>query len=112
MADSMIPDSAADMWVKMTNDTMYIVSPDGHPTYGTGARNTFFVNIGPGDFPTTNAVTTEPDQNTVVCSAMDIVVARSEDGNYVKVYIESIDIQNNMVTLLFAFQNIVEFPYF
>jgi hypothetical protein len=112
MADSMMPDSAADMWVRVANDTLYIASPDVHPTYGTGARSTLFTNSGPGDFPTTNAVTTEPDQNEVACGALDIVVARSEDGNYVKVHIESIDIQNSAVTLLFAYQNVAEFPYF
>ena len=112
MADSTMADSAADMWVRMANDTLYIATPDDHPTYGAGARNTLFTNTGPGDFPTTNMVTTEPDQNEVACIALDIVVARSEDGNYAKVYIESIDIQNSMVTLLFAYQNIAEFPYF
>lgn len=112
MADSVMADSAADVWVRMANDTLYVVSPDNHPTYGTGARSTLFTNLGPGDFPTTNTVTTEPDLSELVCTALDIVVARGTDGNYVKVYIESIDVQNGQVTLLFAYQNIAEYPYF
>jgi hypothetical protein len=112
MADSMMVDSAADMWARMANDTLYIVSPDGHPNFGTGARSTFFTNAGPGDFSTTNSVTTEPDLGELVCNALDIVVAKTEDSNYAKIYVESIDMQNGVVTLLFAYQNIAEFPYF
>lgn len=112
MADSVMADSAADLWVRLANDTLYIVSPDGHPAYGAGARSTVFANLGTGDFATISTVTTEPDLSALACSALDILIARGADGNYVKISVESIDIQNSMVTLLFAYQNIPEFPYF
>ncbi|KPL15296.1 hypothetical protein AMJ74_01760 [candidate division WOR_3 bacterium SM1_77] len=112
MADSAMQDSTADMWVRLANNTVYLVSPDMHPTYGAGARNTLFTNVGPGEFPAVSGVTTEPNLNETACGALDIVVARTEDGNYVKIYIESIDMQNNAVTILYAYQNIADFPYF
>jgi hypothetical protein len=112
LADSTMQDSAADMWLRMANDTVYLVSPDMHPAYGAGARSTLFTNTGPGQFPALSGVTTEPDLDEVACSALDIVVAKTEDGNYVKIHIESIDMQNNAVTILYAYQNVAEFPFF
>jgi hypothetical protein len=112
MADSTMPDSMADMWIRMTNDTAYLVSPHDHPAYGSGARNTLFTNVGPGDFPAISGVTTEPDMVEEACDALDILVARTEDGNYVKIYIESIDNQSSSVMILYAYQNVVGFPYF
>jgi hypothetical protein len=112
MADSTMQDSAADMWIRISNDTVYVVSPDLHPVYGVGARTTLFTNLGPGEFSLISGVTTEPDLNEAMCSAQDIVVGRTEDGNYVKIYIESIELQNNAVTILYAYQNVTDFPYF
>lgn len=112
MADSLMADSAADTWVNAENDTVWIVSPANHPTYGLGARNTLFTNMGPGDFDEISGVTTEPDLAEADFVADDIVVAKTEDGNYVKIYVDSIDIQNNSVTIVYAYQNITEFPYF
>jgi hypothetical protein len=112
MADSAMADSAADTWVKTENDTAWLVSPDSHPTYNVGARNTLYTNTGPGDFDEISGVTTEPDLAEADFVAGDIVVAKTGDGNYVKIYVDSVDMQNNSVTLLYAYQNIAEFPYF
>jgi hypothetical protein len=112
MSDSTLVDSAADAWVNTENDTVWLMSPDDHPAYGDGARNTLFTNIGQGDFDEVYSVTTEPNLAEADFVVDDIVVAKTEDGNYVKIYIESIDMQNNSVTILYAYQNIADFPYF
>jgi len=112
MADSAIQDSAADMFIRMADDTVYLVSPHAHPAYGAGARNTLFAIVGPGEFDELSTITAEPDMNEVPCQALDLIVGRTEDDNYVKIYVESIDIQNGLVTILYAYQNVTGFPFF
>jgi hypothetical protein len=112
MADSAMQDSAADTWVNTENDTVWLVSPDGHPAYGVGARTTLFMDAGSGDFDGIYTITTEPNLAEVDFVAGDIVLAKNEDGNYVKIYVDSIDMQNSSITIRYAYQNITEFPYF
>ncbi|MGB7054740.1 MAG: fibronectin type III domain-containing protein [bacterium] len=112
MADSTMPDSGADMWVGTLNDTLLLRSPNSHSLYGANARVTYFSNHGPGDFDSLSQAPVEPDAYAVDFLAGDVVVAKTEDGNYVKIYVTSIDIQNNAVTILYAYQNVAEFPYF
>jgi hypothetical protein len=112
MPDSLMADSAADMWARVSGDTIWFVSPDLHPVYGSGALQTFFYNMGPDDFYSTSVVTSEPGLEETEITAGDIIVARSEGGNYVKLYIDTVDLQNHVVTVLYAYQNIPGFPYF
>jgi len=112
MADSAMPDSGADMWVSTLNDTVLLRSPSSHLLYGSNARVTFFSNIGHGDFDTLSEVPVEPGAASVDFSTGDMVIAKTEDNNYVKIYIAAFDIQNDSVTIRYAFQNIMEFPYF
>lgn len=112
MVDSVIADSSADAWVNTENDTVWLVSPGDHPAYGVGSRNTLFTNMGPGEFDEVYTVTTEPNFAEADLAVDDIVIAKTEDGNYVKIYTETIDMQNGLVTIRYAYQNITEFPYF
>ena len=112
MADSAMADSGADTWFKTSNDTVWLASPDHHPVHGVGARHTLLTNIGSADFDEISGVTTEPDLVEADCGAGDIIVAKTEDGNYVKIFIESVDIQSGVASILYAYQNIVDFPYF
>jgi len=112
MPDSMMPDSGADMWIRTSNDTASFVSPAYHPVYGGGARNTVFANVGPGDFDAIPRSPVEPDTYEVDLEIGDIVIAKTEDNFYVKILIEAIDLQNRTVTMLYAYQNVVNFPYF
>ncbi len=112
MTDSLMVDSVADMWVRLSGDTVWFISPDLHPVYGAGAIQTFFYNIGPGDFNSTSVVASEPTLEQSEVSVGDIVIARTEGGNYVKLYVDSIDLQNSAIAILYAYQNIPGFPYF
>lgn len=112
MTDSLMADSVADMWVRLSGDTVSFISPDLHPVYGAGAIQTFFYNIGPGDFNSTSVVASEPTLEQSEVSVGDIVIARTEGGNYVKLYVDSIDLQNSAIAILYAYQNIPGFPYF
>ena len=112
LVDSSMVDSTADMWVKVSDDTVWLVSPVSHPFYGSGARETMFANVGPGDFGTISMVTSEPSSDQTDVAVGDIVLAKNADGNYVKLYVDTFDIQNGTITILYAYQNISEFPYF
>ena len=113
MPDSTMADSGADMWVAALNDTVQLWSPHQHPLYGLLAdRITHFTNTGTGEFDAISTVIDEPVDFITSCSAGDIVIAKSDDGNYVKLYIDTIDIQNSKIIILYAYQNIPEFPYF
>ena len=109
MADSAMASGGADMWLFNVNDTLWLQTPSSHSPM---TRTTYFINTGPGDFDLFSQVLIEPDSLTVGVDVDDIVVAKTEDGNYVKIYIEAIDMQNNSVTILYAYQNITDFLYF
>jgi len=108
-ADSAMASEGGDMRLVASNDTLSFQSPS---IYGPGTRTTYFVNMGPGDFDTYSGVTNEPNFLSLAVDTGDIVVAKTEDGNYVKIYVEAIDLQNNTATIRYAYQNIAGFPYF
>ncbi len=113
MPDSTMADSGADMWVAALTDTVQLWSPHWHPLYGLQAdRITHFTNSGTGEFDSISTVIDEPVDFITPCMVGDIVIAKSDDGNYVKLYIDTIDIQNSTIIILYAYQNIPEFPYF
>ena len=112
MVDSSMVDSTADMWVKSSGDTIWFVTPSNHPLYGSGGRETLFSNIGPGDFYTISEVVSEPTSDETEVLTGDIIIARNEDGNYVKLFVGSIDLQNDIIVILYAYQNVTGYPYF
>lgn len=112
MADSVMVDSAADMWVATAGDSAWLCAPDEHPLYGVGARATLFVNIGPADFDSVSVVPVEPDTGLLVVAPGEMAIARTEDGNYVKLRVEALDTGTGTITVLYAYQNIAGFPYF
>lgn len=112
MADSLMADSMADMWVKAALDTVWVVSPAEHALYGNGARSTLFANIGPVDFEAFSTVLDEPGAGDTEVAVGEVVAAKTEDGNYVKLRVEAIDTVNNTMTVLYGYQNIAGFPYF
>jgi hypothetical protein len=113
MPDSTMADSGADMWVAALNDTVNLVSPHQHPLYGLLAdRITRFTNTGTGAFDSISTVIDEPAEISIQCMVGDIVIAKSEDGNYVKLYIDAIDLQDDVIVILYAYQNIPEVPRF
>jgi hypothetical protein len=112
VADPLMADSAADMWIRASGDTVWVASPTNHPLYGSGARQTLFVNIGSADFDSIPVVTAEPGMETSEVAVGEIIIAKTVDGNYVKICVEAIDTINGMMTLLYAYQNVVGFPYF
>lgn len=116
MADSAMTSGGADMWVEYRgsspNDTVIFTSPDNHSEFGTDARHTGFVNLGQHLFYDISGVITEPTENYVSIVDDDLIIAKTADGNYVKIYVDEVDKSNNFVTIIYAYQNIVDFPYF
>ncbi|MEO0228133.1 MAG: fibronectin type III domain-containing protein [candidate division WOR-3 bacterium] len=116
MADSAMANGGADMWVDYfgtaPNDTVAFDSPDHHSQYGVNARNTDFVNIGQYELDEVYNVTTEPSQNYVGVAEGDLIIAKTQDGNYVKIHVDAIDKTNKTVTITYAYQDNPNFPYF
>uniref|UniRef100_A0A7C4XLY4 Fibronectin type-III domain-containing protein n=1 Tax=candidate division WOR-3 bacterium TaxID=2052148 RepID=A0A7C4XLY4_UNCW3 len=116
MADSAMANGGADMWVDhfgtAPDDTVAFDSPDHHQEYGTNARNTNFVNIGQYNLDEIYQVPTEPTQNYVGVAEGDLVIAKTQDGNYVKIHVDTIDKTNKTVTITYAYQDNPNFPYF
>ncbi len=112
MADSVMVDSTADMWVATAGDSAWFCAPDEHPLYGVGARATLFIYSGPAEFDSLSVVPAQPDTGLLVVAPGEMAIARTEDGNYVKLRVEALDTVSGTITVLYAYQNIAGFPYF
>ncbi len=113
MADSAMSNGGADMWA--LNDSVIAFSfnsPNTHSQYGTNTRTTYFANLGSYELDSIFEVTTEPSESSVGIREGDLVIAKTEDGNYVKIHVDAIDDTLFTVTILYAYQNIIDFPYF
>jgi len=114
MADSAMANGGADMWVllwgMMPGDSVSFESPELHPQYGQNVRNTKFDNLGQYEFDDISEVTTEPVQDRVVISTGDLVIAMTQDSNYVKIHVDTIAVV--IVTITYAYQNIAGFLHF
>jgi len=113
MADSAMSNGGADMWV--LNDSVIAFSfnsPNTHSQYGTNTRTTYFANLESYELDSIFEVTTEPSESCVGIREGDLVSEKTEDGNYVKIHVDAIDDTLFTVTILYAYQNIIDFPYF
>lgn len=113
MADSAMANGGADMWVLVVGllpGTLFFNSPELHPQYGQNTRNTKFDNLGQYGFDDISEVMTEPTSDSVGISSGDLVIAETQDGNYVKIHVDTII--SPMVTITYAYQNIAGFPRF
>ena len=113
MADSAMSNGGADMWA--LNDSVIAFSfnsPNTHSQYGANTRTTHFINLGNCELDSIFEVTTEPSESSVGILEGDLVIAKTEDGNYVKIHVDDIDAVNFAVTITYAYQNIIDFPYF
>lgn len=113
MADSAMTSGGADMFVFLWGS-----SPDdsvsfNSPVHGGGDRNTGFDNLGQYGFDDIYRITPGPMiQDYVVISTGDLVIAKTQDYYYVKIHVDTIDTVNFAVTITYAYQNIIDFPYF
>jgi hypothetical protein len=117
MYDSAMVSGGADMFVDYwtgAEDTTAIDSPSHSTEYGSGARVTAFVNMGQMEFDDLYEVTSEPNDTAYVGITIgDLVVAQTEDGNYVKIHVDAIDDSlDYTVTITYAYQNIPDYPFF
>ncbi len=114
-SDSAMADDDADMYIYYSgapDDTVTLASPSTHPWYLLNARRTLFVNMGQYGFVDIYEITSEPATVVARVNVGDLVVAKTEDGNYVKIHIDAIDTNDNRVTITYAYQNIAGFPRF
>jgi len=114
-SDSAMAADGADMYVHFSgapDDTVTLSSPSSHPWYFGNARRTLFTNIGQYEFVDIYEITSEPAAVWACVDVGDLVVAKTEDGNYVKIHIYAIDTNNNQMTITYAYQNIAGFSRF
>jgi len=116
MADSAMPNGGADMYAydPLYDHQTLFFSPDTHPQYGTNSRHTNFVNLGQHEFDDISEVSTEPTGNYAEFDEGDLVIAKTEDGNYIKIHVGLIDTVNApyTVAITYAYQNIIGFHRF
>jgi len=100
-----------DLWVEYDSlkDSIWFDSPD----YGNqNCRKTFFENKGRMNFNDLTEITQDPNKIRVPIRDGDLVVAKTEDGNYVKIHVDEITWSDTTVRLTYAYQNIQNFPHF
>lgn len=99
-----------DMWVDYASpDSVWFDSP----MHGnTNCRTTLLGNEGQKNFDDIWEITQDPTEESIGIIEGDLIVAKTEDGNYVKIYVETVDFTNYTVTIKYAYQNVVGFPGF
>ena len=106
MPDSAMADSGADMWVDGT--TSRFISPRNHPEFGVQGRTSYFTNLGQLGLDDVTEITSDPSEEAVDFSIGDLIIARTQDSNYVKIHIETSD--GTYVTITYAYQDVPDFP--
>jgi len=102
-----------DMWVDYDSqlDSVWFDSP----MHGnTNCRTTLLENKGQMEFDDLWEVTQDPTEESVGIDEGDLIVAKTEDGNYVKIYVEVLDKTGSppTVKITYAYQNVTGFPGF
>ncbi len=111
-SDSAMAADGADMFTRGAQDTVTLQSPDTHPWYSWNARHTLFVNMGQYEFVDIYDIASEPATVGARVNVGDLLVAKTEEGNYVKIHIDAINTNDNKITITYAYQNIAGFPRF
>lgn len=106
MPDSVMADSNADMWVD--GILSRFSSPNNHPEFGAQARTTYFANLGQLGLDDVMEITTEPSEESVDFAIGDLIIAKTQDNNYVKIHVDSSD--GTYVTITYAYQDVADFP--
>ena len=108
-------DSTADVFFDAYSDTMtQVVSPD-HRTNPpqTNPKHTVMVNMGQMGFDDLHEAPSTIDHANVDFVQGDLVVLKTEEGNYVKMHIDEVlKAPDWTVTVTYAYQNIANYPHF
>ena len=100
-----------DLWLDyhQTTDSVWFNSPD----YGNqNCRRTYFENKGQMELEDLSEITQEPNRKMVPIIKGDLVVAKTEDSNYVKIHVDEIDLTDWTVRTTYAYQNTPGVPHF
>lgn len=106
MPDSAMADSGAGMWVDGISS--HFSSPHNHPEFGAQAQTTYFANLGQLELNDVTEITTEPSDASVDFSTGDLIIAKTQDNNYVKIHVDGSD--GTYVTITYAYQDVADFP--
>jgi len=108
-------DSTADVFFDTYQDSMtQVASPDNRTNpVQINPKHTVMVNMGQMNFDDLSEAPSTIDNANVDFEQGDLIVLKTEEGNYVKMHIDEVlKAQDWTVTVTYAYQNIANYPHF
>ncbi len=108
-------DSTADVFFDAYQDSMTQVASPDHRTnpVQVNPKHTVMVNMGQMNFDDLSEAPSTIDNANVDFEQGDLIVLKTEEGNYVKMHIDEVlQVPDWTVTVTYAYQNIVDYPHF
>ncbi len=108
-------DSTADVFFYMYEDTMpQVASPDFRTNpIQVNPKQTRMENMGQMDLDDVIEAPEIIDELNVHVVEGDVIVLKTEEGNYVKMHIDEVSMAPDwIITVTYAYQNIADYPYF
>jgi len=108
-------DSTADVFFDAYQDSMtQVASPDHRTTpVQVNPKHTVMVNVGQMNFDDLSEAPSTIDNANVDFEQGDLIVLKTEEGNYVKMHIDEVlKAPDWTVTVTYAYQNIANYPHF
>ena len=108
-------DSTADVFFYMYEDTMpQVASPDFRTNpIQVNPKQTRMENMGQMDLDDVIEAPEIIDEPNVHVVEGDVIVLKTEEGNYVKMHIDEVSmVPDWTITVTYAYQNIADYPYF
>lgn len=108
-------DSTADVFFYMYEDTMpQVASPDFRTNpIQVNPKQTRMENMGQMDLDDVIEAPEIIDELNVHVVEGDVIVLKTEEGNYVKMHIDEVSMAPDWtITVTYAYQNIADYPYF
>lgn len=108
-------DSTADVFFDAYQDSMTQVASPDHRTnpVQVNPKHTVMVNMGQMNFDDLSEAPSTIDNANVDFEQGDLIVLKTEEGNYVKMHIDEVlKAPDWTVTVTYAYQNIANYPHF
>lgn len=108
-------DSTADVFFDAYQDSMTQVASPDHRTnpVQVNPKHTVMINMGQMNFDDLSEAPSTIDNANVDFEQGDLIVLKTEEGNYVKMHIDEVlKAPDWTVTVTYAYQNIANYPHF
>jgi hypothetical protein len=103
----------ADVFFERFSDTLQVNSASRRTATGFTPRTTLMYNYGQEEFDDFYEFDeSDIDKDHQVFVIGDLIVFQTEEGNYVKLHVDDYDDVNATIDIIYAYQNIADYPYF